>query len=322
MRRLLLVLLMAAALPSAWAGQDTSEPNPWAMLEKAAHAARELSYKGIFVYQVGDNARSVQITHMNYGQGEYARIVMLDGLPREVFSQGSDVVIFSPRDEKVVIEKRRGHNMFPALLPANMDAIKATYQARAGSQERVGGRVGQIVLLEPRDKFRYGYKFWTDRENGLLLKYLTMNERGQIVERIAFNQLSMLDTREMDWFQPNVDHAKAYVMEEHAHSRILADIDGWKFANLPPGYRKIDQMLSHVKGKSEPVTHVLFSDGLASVSLFIEPLAKGTRPRDGHMAMGATHFYADVINDHQIIVVGEVPEATVTQIARGISFDK
>jgi sigma-E factor negative regulatory protein RseB len=319
MIRFLLVLVLAVPLPSAWAGQ---EADPWAVLEKAAHAARQLSYKGVFVYQAGDNSRSVQITHMNYGQGEYARIVMLDGLPREVFRQGSDVVIFSPRDEKVVIEKRRGHNMFPAVLPSSMDAIKATYQARAGSQERVAGRLGQVTFLDARDKFRYGYKFWTDRENGLLLKYMTMNEHGQIVERIAFNQVSLMDTREMDWFQPNVDPAKAYVMEEHTPSRILAELDGWTFSDLPPGYRKVDQMLSRVHGKAEPVTHVIFSDGLASVSLFIEPLVKGARPKNGHSAMGSTHFYADIINDHQIIVVGEVPEATVTQIARGISFNK
>jgi sigma-E factor negative regulatory protein RseB len=319
MIRFLLVLVLAVPLPSAWAGQET---DPWVVLEKAAHAARQLSYKGVFVYQAGDNSRSVQITHMNYGQGEYARIVMLDGLPREVFRQGSDVVIFSPRDEKVVIEKRRGHNMFPAVLPSSMDAIKGTYQARAGSQERVAGRLGQVIFLDARDKFRYGYKFWTDRENGLLLKYMTMNEHGQIVERIAFNQVSLMDTREMDWFQPNVDPAKSYVMEEHTPSRVLAEIDGWTFSDLPPGYRKVDQMLSRVHGKAEPVTHVIFSDGLASVSLFIEPLVKGTRPKSGHSAMGSTHFYADIINDHQIVVVGEVPEATVTQIARGISFNK
>ena len=320
MIRFLLVVLLAAPLSTAMAAQNANDP--WQVLEKASHAARDLSYKGIFVYQAGDSSRSVQITHMNYGQGEYARIVMLDGLPREVLSQGSDVVIFNPHDEKVVIEKRRGHNMFPALLPSNMDALKTTYQARVKGNERVGGRMGQVIFLEPRDNYRYGYKFWIDRENGLLLKYETINADDEILEKIAFNQLALLDTHEMDWFQPNVDHAKAYVMEERAPSKVLAEVEGLSLGSLPPGYRKIDQMLSQLQGRTKPITQLIFSDGLASVSLFIEPLAKGAQPKNGHTEMGATHFFANVVDGRQITVVGEVPEATVTQIARAISFDK
>ena len=317
--RLLLVALLAAALP-AWAGQDAADP--WKVLEQTARAARDLSYKGIFVYQAGNGSRSVQITHMNYGQGEYARIVMLDGQPREVLSQGSDVVIFSPREEKVIIEKRRGHNMFPALLPSSLDSLKTSYEARAGGNERVGGRMGRVIFLDARDKYRYGYKFWADQQNGLLLKYIAIDAQDRVMEKIAFSQLSLLDTHEMDWFQPNVDHDKAYVMEEHAPSKVLAEAEGWTLSNLPPGYRKIDQMLTRVPGKAEPVPHLIFSDGLASVSLFIEPLAKGARPKSGHSVMGATHFYASVVDGRQIITVGEVPEAAVEQIAHAINFQQ
>jgi len=86
---------------NAFAAQD----DPWLTLQKASQAARELSYKGVFVYQSGNASKSVQLTHMNYGQGEYARMVVLDGQPREVLSQGSDVAIYSPKNEKIMIEK-------------------------------------------------------------------------------------------------------------------------------------------------------------------------------------------------------------------------
>ena len=320
MKRFLLACLLLAT-PFAFADQVSVE-DPWLVLQKAAHAARELSYQGVFVYQSGSKARSVQITHMNYGQGEYARLVVLDGSPREVLSQGSDMVIFSPRDEKVVIEKRRGQNLFPALLPPDMDLIKASYQARGGGQDRVGGRDGQIVFLDPRDGYRYGHKFWADREYGLLLKSTTTNERNEIMEQIAFNQLTLMNTQNMDWFQPNVDHAKSYVMEAQTPASPSADPDNWTLAQLPPGYRKIDQVKRMVPGRAAPVTHVIFSDGLASVSLFIEPLVKGARPRTGHTTIGATNFHANVVDGYQIMVVGEVPEATVSQIANAVSFRK
>lgn len=321
MRRLLLAYLLATLHSFAFAGQDVPD-DPWILLQKAAHAAHELSYKGVFVYQSGANARSVEITHMNYGQGEYARIVVLDGAPREVLSQGSDVVIFNQKNEKVVIEKKRGQNLFPALLPANMDVIKASYQVRVGNQERIGGRDGQIIFLDPRDHFRYGYKLWTDREYGLLLKSMTTNERNEPMEQITFNQLTLLNTQNMDWFQPKVDHGKNYIMEDPPPAPSASEADNWTVGQLPPGYRKIDQVIHMVPGKPAPVTHVIYSDGLASVSLFIEPVAKGSKFKIGHSVTGATNFYANVVDGYQIVVVGEVPEATVTQIANAVSFKK
>lgn len=315
-------LLLAISATVVFAGPNTAD-DPWILLDKAAHAARQLSYKGVFTYQSGTNARSVEITHMNSGEGEYSRLVMLDGSPREVLSQGRDVVIFSPKNEKVVIEKRRGQNMFPALFPANMDAIKVSYQARMGGIERVGGREGQIIYLDPHDHYRYSYKFWADREYGLLLKSLTSNEHNQMMEQIAFSQLSLLGTQNMDWFQPSVDSKKAYVMEDEAVPATSPSVSGsWTITELPAGFRKIDQLKRKVHGKKTPVNQIIFSDGLASVSLFIEPLAKGARPKMGHTAMGATNFYANVIDGHQIMVVGEVPEETVTQIANAVSFKK
>ena len=302
----------------ALAGQDDA----WLILEKASQAARELSYQGVFVYQSGNIAKSVQITHTNYGQGEYARMVVLDGVPREVLSQGGDVVIFSPKNEKVVIQKRRGQNMFPALLPSNMDAIKVSYQVRLGGQERVGGRDGQVVYLDPKDHLRYSYAFWADREYGLLLKSATNNERNELMEQIAFNQLAMMNNQNLDWFKPNLDHSKAYVMEAPPPPVTPVEAETWVIGQLPMGYRKVDQLMLNVPGKSVPVTQMIFSDGLASVSLFIEPLVKGVPPKMGHTVMGATNFYASVNEGHQIMVVGEVPAATVAQFANAVSFKK
>jgi len=318
MRSLLLACLLATHFSPVYAGQDDA----WLVLQKASQAARELSYQGVFVYQSGKVAKSVQITHMNYGQGEYARMLVLDGQPREVLSQGNDVVIFNAQNEKVVIEKRRGQNMFPALLPANMDSIKNSYQVRIGGLERVGGRDGQVVFLEPRDRYRYGYKFWADREYGLLLKAMTTNEHNEAMEQMAFNQLTLLNNQNMDWFQPKVDPRKSYVMEDAALAGLPAEAETWTVASVPAGYRKVDQVQRNVPGKTVPVTHIIYSDGLASVSVFIEPLAKGARPKAGHTAMGATNFYAVVTDGHQIVVVGEVPEATVSEFATAVSFKK
>jgi sigma-E factor negative regulatory protein RseB len=300
-----------------------SEEDLWLMLNKAGLAAHKLNYKGIFVYQSGRNVSSMQIIHMNYAQGEYARLVSLDGQPREVFRQGNDVVIYNPRNEKVLIEKRRIQSSFPAVLPGLPDTLKASYQVRKIGHERVGGRDGIIISLEPRDEFRYGYKFSVDREFGLLLKSVMLNERNEMIEQVAFSQLALMDTENMDWFRPEVSPGKTYVMQpEETVTPALLEGEGWVVAQLPSGFRKVEQVKRKVPGKSSPVHHLVFSDGLASVSLFIETLSKGVQPKLGLVAQGGTNVYANAVDGHQIIVVGEVPEATVRQIANAVSFKK
>lgn len=308
--------------------ETESHDDAWQALSKAAHAARELSYKGIFTHQTAGHMRSVEITHMNAGQGEYSHIVMLDGTPMEMLKQGQDVVIFNPQGEKVVIEKRRGQLLFPALLPANMDLIKSLYQAKLGADERIGGRLGQVVSLEPRDQYRYSYRIWVDKEFSLLLKIVTLNKAKQAIEQIAFNQISLLNTQNLDWFQPKIDQNKPYVMEKsHATQGDSNVHEEWKLVQIPAGYRQIDHIKRAMPSKLEAnkvviVNQLIFSDGLSSVSLFIENLAKGVRPKMGHVTVGATSFYANVAEGRQIIAVGEVPEATVAGFANAVSFNK
>jgi sigma-E factor negative regulatory protein RseB len=257
---------------------------------------------------------------MNSGQGEFARMVVLDGAPREVLSQGSEVVIFSPKNEKIMIEKKRGQNMFPALLPGNMDALKFSYQSTMSGVERIGGRDAMVVNLSPKDQMRYGYRFWVDKEFGLLLKVTTVNQRGDALEQIGFSQLTLMEGQSLDWYKPKFDPTKSYVMDLESPAKANTSEIDWDISQLPSGYRKVDQVKQSVQGKVLPVTQMIFSDGLASISVFIEPMVKGTKAKVGHTTVGATNFYASVNEGHQVMVVGEVPEAAVTQFANSVNF--
>lgn len=323
-RQFLLVLFVLLSPPlTVYAAGPVAGDDPWLLLEKASQAAHQLSYKGIFVYQAGRTVNSMRITHMNYPQGEFSRVISLDGAPREMLRQGNDVVIYKSQDQKVVIDRRRAPSAFPALLPGAA-ALKASYQVRLAGQERIGEREGTVVSLDPRDRYRYGYRFSVDRQSGLLLKSVMLNERNEIVEQVAFNQLSLLTGAEdMDWFRPDIDRAKTYVMgPEDTVTPIAAEGEGWTLTQLPAGYRKIEHVKRDIPGKPVPINHLVFSDGLSSVSLFIELLDKSSKPKLGHMVQGATNLYAITADGYQIIVVGEVPEATVRLIAGAVSFKK
>ena len=144
--------IVCALLLSAFSLSSLAVDDVWLLLQKAAYAARELNYQGVFVYQNGKQTSSVQITHMNNDGQEMTRNVVLDngvqtGQSREVYSQGSNIVIFRPQNQKMVIEKRRGQNLFPAMLPTELETIKVSYTARLGALENVAGREAQIIEL-------------------------------------------------------------------------------------------------------------------------------------------------------------------------------
>lgn len=297
----------------------------WLTLQKSAFAARELNYQGVFVYLNGKQTSSVQITHMNNAGREMTRNVVLDSgaqanQPREVYSQGSDIVIMHKKDKKMVIEKRRGQNLFPAMLPTDLRAIKASYKASFGAKEFVAGREAQMIDLVSNDSFRYSYKIWADTEYGLLLKMTLVDSKNKTLEQIEFTQLSTLNSHDVNWFQPKIDVTKSYEMQDKtAVNHVDSD---WIVAELPIGYVKVDHRALAVPGKVTPVDQMVFSDGIGSVSLFIEPMTKGMRPKMGQMSIGPTNICAHVLDGYQITVVGEVPAATVMQIAKAVSFKK
>jgi len=315
LRFVIAILVAFASCQQVMADEDL-----WASMQKTAAAARELNYQGLFVYHNGVTIRSVQITHIYENGREFTRNVVLDGRPREVFSEGDDIVIFNAKNDKVVIEKRRGQNLFPAMLPTQLSQLKQNYNLKLVGQERVAGRMAQVIDMIPNDNLRYRYRVWSDSEDGLLLKMSMMNTQGHTLEQIGFNQVALLQTKNLDWFQPKIDTTKPYVMDDTTDLTHVSD--DLIVPNLPVGYKKVDQIRLHVPGRAAPVEQVIFSDGLASVSLFVEPMVKGAQPRVGKKTMGSTNVYANVVNGYQLVVVGEVPAQTVEQIAQQVSFKK
>ncbi len=297
-----------------------AEGDPWTALQKTSLAARALNYQGLFIYQNGAQLRSVQITHMNDGINEFTRNMVMENERREVYSKDKDIVILQPKNDKVLMEKRHGQNLFPAIFPSNLDLIKTSYNARFGPNEIISGRSTQIINLESKDAYRYSYKLWTDNENSLLLKMVLLN-KDEAVEQVEFNQINFQHNQQFNVVQPKIDVSKNYVVDDLSN---VNHVNGgnWSVADLPPGYRKIDQIELKVPGKSVIVNQLIYSDGLAAVSLFIEPVSKGVRPKTGHTVMGSTNVCANVIDGYQIVAVGEVPASTVMQISKAVRFNK
>lgn len=319
---LLLPALFAFGLSTAIARADSlDQQEALAMLEKIASAARQLNYAGTFVYQHADQAETSRIVHFVDDSGEYEKLETLDGPRREIIRNNDEVLCYYPDAKVVRSEKRVARRTFPSLLPEQLSALTENYQIRKGKPERIAGFDSEALVLEPKDGMRYGHKFWADRASGLLLKARMVNERHNMVEQFSFTQLVIGGSVTRDMVKPTYQlRFPEWRLDQFSNQMVNNVESGWVVANYPAGFRKITEMRRSKQGNSVPVTHMVYSDGLAAVSIFIEPAASRSRINEGLSHQGAINIFTRTIDDQVVTVLGEAPAATVMQMANSVSF--
>ncbi len=314
--RLLIALLLALSAPLAAADGDAMT---W--LQRIHAATHKLNYTGTFVYRSGDQAETSRIVHVVGRHGARERLETLDGEPREIVRSGDEVICYLPGSETVKIDRQNGSAQFPSLLSSNLKEIRENYELTKAGIDRVAGYECQVLVLEPKDKLRYGHRLWADVSTGMLLKSETFNSKNEPMERFAFTQIdiggkiakeqlrSRLSAKERDWRKEN----------SAAVSASLA-ASGWSIRPELPGFKKVTEM-KRTQGGSTQVGHVVYSDGLAAVSVFIEPLAnKTSMPLPGLSQHGAINIYSRQIADHLVTVVGETPAESVKKLADSVEY--
>jgi sigma-E factor negative regulatory protein RseB len=288
-------------------------PESLAWLKKIQEATRNLSYTGTFVYQQGGRSETSRITRL--ASADIEKLEVLDGLPRELVRSKDTVRCYLPEAKVVKVERRTPDRTFPALLPERINALARHYDIALGEARRIGGFECQSVKLTPRDDLRYGYHLYADRSSGMLIGSVTVDASGNAIEQFMFTQLTignvtpeMVKTRQAasDW---RVEDAQA----------APAKLTGWTLSSELPGFEKVVELKRRMESK--PVGQVVYSDGLAAVSVFIEPL-EGRRdpPRTGLASLGAIHIYTREVANHMVTVVGEAPAASVQRIANAVEY--
>ncbi len=318
MKRALLAWLLLFVAASTHAAEVQDDPLVW--LQRMANAAHQLNYSGNFIYQYGHQVESSHITHLTDASGEHEKLVALDGSPRQIYRDNDEVYCFLPDDKTVVVDKHRVKKSFPALLPQQIADLKEYYDVKLGGQERVAGRDCQVIFLTPKDQYRYGHHLWADTKTGLLLKASTWNGKQGIVDQFAFTDIKIGMPIDRKQVRPVLRGKKLVQSTGEGNTQPLPIDAGWKIGVTPPGFEKIMAVKRVLPGTSMPVNHIVFSDGLAAASVFIEPASNKTTPGLSHQ--GAMHVYTRKVADYQVKVLGEVPSATVMQIGDSVSFKK
>lgn len=319
MRCLALFCLLAAPLVQA---SDSAEQDVQLWLDKMSHAIDTLNYEGTFVFVHGGKIETMRIVHGVGEGGVRERLVSLNGEPREVIRDQDLLTCIWPASRFVVVETSRTRHGVPAAIPADTQRLERYYRMALGEVDRVAGRDCRTVRFAPKDSYRYGYRLCVDEQTGLLLKSEILDEQDRPIEQVIFTSIKVLDRIPDERFQASMDARGFtwYRADKERHGPDSHPEAAWQLRELPPGF-DIAANLTHPMAVSErPVQHIVLSDGLASVSVFIAKPGGDKELFEGESQQGSMHAFARRLAGHQITVVGEVPRRTVEMIGSSVHY--
>jgi sigma-E factor negative regulatory protein RseB len=259
------------------------------------------------VYHHGEHVEVLRVLHRADAKSELEKIEVLEGHPRQFLRVNNDVYCHLPDGKHVRLERNTTRRFFPAFLPAQPGDLLEYYEASLGGTERVAGRSSQVVTLEPRDGYRYAYNLWLDKATGLPLKSRIINSNGAPVSMFVFSEVQIGEAPDIQLFRNDL-----------AGKRIQrASLDkqpgvAWE-VTPPPGFQQVQQAIRSLPGKQAPVTHLVFSDGLSVLSMFVEPVNPNMQSLQGLSAEGAIGVYGRQVDGYNVTTLGEVPNMALIE---------
>lgn len=314
--------------------QPTSRSlNDW--LTRVHEASRNRSYIGTFVVSAGGTMSSAKIWHACEGSEQIERVETLSGPPRSIFRHNSQVVTFIPEHKVARIEKRHSLGQFPEVFQSGDNRIAEFYKVRQEGIERVAGFDADVIVLTPKDKLRFGFRVWGERKSGLVLKLQTLDTDSRVLEQAAFSELQLDAPVRMDKLVQMMEKTDGWRIEKPLLLKTTAIAEGWLLKTPVAGFNSISCYKRPAAASTGPSANApassmtadgslqwIFSDGLASVSIFVEPLDRQRHIREASLSMGATQTLSRQLDGYWITVMGEVPMPTLRLFADGLERKK
>lgn len=306
-------LCVLAALAGATAQTD-NDPAQW--LGRMAYAVENLNYEGTFVHIIkNDTVEAMRIVHRVSDDGQVSeRLISLDG-SREIIRNNDEVRCVLEGNQSVVVDR---HKQSPLLasLPLPRPGLDNLYSFLMAGRAVVASRETRIIEVRPQDEYRYGHRLWLDELTGLPLHSALIDSNGVIVEQVLFTSISVDESIPDEKLRPSIAPGENYRVFVGEDDRDEAAPDAsWQAESLPRGFRLT---VARTHGDDAGKQHYVYTDGLASVSVFIEKVASGNQPLSGLSTIGSATAYATTVGDYQITAVGEVPPSTVKMIGASL----
>lgn len=306
-------ILMPSAVQAVQpAPQNTRSLNDW--LVRLHEATRQRSFMGTLVVSAGANMSASRIWHVCDGTQQMERVDTLTGTPRSTLRRNSEVITFSPESRTALIEKRDSLGLFPDLLLTPSNQIPLFYGVRESGVDRVAGYQADVVDIYPKDGLRFGYRIWSEQKTGLVIKWQTLGEQQTVLEQAAFSELQLDAPVSMDKLSKQMSDTKGYEVQRPLLRKTTPEAEGWRLKEPVPGFQSMSCHMrdsSGVKGASPTPMQCVLSDGLASVSIFVEPYDEKRHLAEKWTVNGAMHSLTRRTGSYWLTAMGEVPPVTL-----------
>ena len=322
---------LLAALPQRSFGAD--DPRDW--LQKMNQALATRNYDGTFFHLSEGRVETMRIVHRMRAGHVTERLQSLDGSGREFVRNNDELTCYLPDQHTVLVEPRPDHGPFLGSLPQFGADVNDFYRIESLPAAHILGRAARVIAVTPKDQFRFGYRLWLDEKTAMPLKTQLCDASGQVIEQIFFARLDMPDSIPDSDLAPQVrTDGMRWVRQGPSHDSAPPALSAFRASELPPGFRLTVEGAQTLGGATVPASHLVYSDGLATVSVFVEApptdghgtsvgadAAAGTPaepPMQGLARVGSGYAFSTVVQGHQVTAVGEVPARTVEFIAHSV----
>ncbi|AKJ31161.1 MucB/RseB C-terminal domain-containing protein [Caldimonas brevitalea] len=307
---------------------DRVEVRNW--LLRIHEAAQRRNFQGTFVVSAGGQVASSRIAHFCDGANQFERIESLDGQMRRVYRHNDLVATLWPGPRVAVVEHRETLSTFPALLHTDGDRLSDHYEVHRQGSERVAGHEAEVLLVRPRDHYRYGYRLWSEKQSGLLLRAEVLGRGTEVLESSAFSDVAIGVKSQPETVVQPMKRLEGYRVDRPTLSKTDYEQEGWVYKQKVAGFRHVNcvkralgaSAASAPGGPPPQLLQTIFSDGLAHVSIFVEPYDAGRHGTETLMSMGATQTLTRRHGDWWVTAVGEVPPATLRMFVQGLERKK
>lgn len=312
-----LVLLIFVSVSGTVVADNSSEARKW--LERMTRAMSEMSYQGTFVYVRDGVVETMRITHVSDDTGVRERMYSVSGPRREVIRNRKGVRCVLQDSNSVFVDTAVADTFFPELPLAAIDNKSAGYHLKLNGKARIAGQAARRVSIRPRDVFRYGYDYWLEEQTGLLLKWVLKDTDQKVLAKLMFTDFSIgpdVDLKELESDSPAKDFVAVPTFSK-VKTVVGESNPRWQPKRLPPGFK----LSSHNKQMSPDgiFEHMVYSDGLAAVSVYIEKKGSEIGVLQGVGQLGTNNSYSRQKGELQITAIGEVPAVTVKTIANSMA---
>ena len=304
---------LAAAVGLFIPGLVAADAAPGDWLNKMSLAVQTTNYEGTVIRIRNDNIEALKVAHVVTDGVIRERVVVQEGNGLEIIRNGNEVHCILPDKKEVLVEEWNDQNTLFSSLPSSDIRFGSEYDVSIVRTERVAGRQTVLLAIRPHDEYRFGHRLWLDTATGFPLQTKLIADNGKAIEQVKFADIHIGNDIHASSLAPTISTENFRWLNSPKRS-ISHDVDtAWRSSDLPPGFRAVSTHQEDLPGSDVPVVHIFYSDGLANVSVFVEPAKDKSPPR--RSKMGVSNSFSHQIGSYQVTAVGEVPARTVEQIA-------